>query len=323
MTKIYKSAIIGCGNIAGNYDINVNSKYSFTHAGTYKKLKRVKLTAICDNNKSNLNLFKKKWKVHNTYLDFKKMLQKEEIEILSICTPTNTHFDILNFAISIKSLKAIFLEKPSTFNSKETLKIINKLKNKNIVVAVNYFRRWNKSFEKFKNEIIKKKINKLKKIQIFYTKGLYVSCSHQIDLMRFFFGEPKAIKVINKYNKKNNDMGVDFELSFKNVDVNFVHLPNVKYVYFDITIFFDDIIYKISQRGQKIIKYNAVKDKDFNVFNKITKSSESNTEWKNCIINAVKEILHSIDNGIVFSSSNLYNAYNNTKICEQIYNRSK
>ena len=55
----------------------------------------------------------------------------------------------------------------------------------------------------------------------------------------------------------------------------------------------------------------------------IIKKREFNTQWKNCTLRALKEIVSSLDNNIVFSSSNLYNAYRNTQICEKIYNYSK
>ena len=111
MKKIYKSAIVGCGNIAGNYDKIVPKKVSFTHAGAYKIIKRIKLVAICDNNFKNLSNFSKKWKVSNKYTDYKEMIKNEKIDILSICSPTNTHYSILNYALKFKHIKAIFFGK--------------------------------------------------------------------------------------------------------------------------------------------------------------------------------------------------------------------
>lgn len=321
MNKIYNSAIIGCGNIAGNYDIEIPKKFTFTHAGAYNILKRTNLIAVCDNKKNILNKFKKKWKIKNVYSDYKKMLKNEQVDILSICTPTYTHFEILKYVIKIKSVKAIFLEKPSTFKSIETKKILNST---NKIITVNYFRRWNNSFYDFKKKLININYKKIKKIQVNYTKGIYVSASHQIDLMRFFFGEPIKLEMIKKYSQINNDAGIDFKLFFKsNLEVFFNHIPNVNYVFFEIQIFLDNKIYNISQRGQKIITYLGVKDTDYNVFNKVERKSITNTGWKNSILKAIKEIVYSLDNEVVFSSSNLYNAYCNTKICEKLFNQKK
>ena len=321
MNEIYNCAIIGCGNIAGNYDIKIPKKFTFTHAGAYNILTRTNLIAVCDNNKNTLNKFKKKWKIKNVYSDYKKMLKNEQLDIVSICTPTYTHFKILKYVIKIKSIKAIFLEKPSTFKSIETKKILNST---NKVISVNYFRRWNSSFHDFKKKIININLKKIKKIQVNYTKGIYVSASHQIDLMRFFFGEPIKLEMIKKYTKINNDAGIDFKLFFKsNLEVIFTHIPNVHYVFFDIQFFLDNKIYNISQRGQKIITYSCVKDTDYNLFNKVEKKSVTDTDWKNSILKALKEIVYSLDNDVVFSSSNLYNAYRNTKICENISNQKK
>jgi len=320
MKQIYNCVIIGCGNIAGNYDKKIPKKITYTHAGSYKILNRTNLIAVCDNKKEILLNFKKKWKVKSIYTDYKKMLKNEKVDIVSICTPTNTHFKILKNVIKFKSVKAIFLEKPSTFKAKETKKIIHESKQ---IISVNYFRRWNNSFYEFKKNIIEKNLLKIKKIQINYTKGLYVAASHQVDLMRFFFGEPKKFEVIKKYKKINNDLGVDFKLIFNsNIEVFFNHIPDVNYVFFDIQIFLDDNIYNISQRGQRITKYSKIKDNDYNVFFKIEKKLDKETNWKNSILRAVEEIIFNLDNSLVFSSSNLYNAYKNTEICEKIYNHT-
>lgn len=322
MKKIYRSAIIGCGNIAGNYDKFISKKYSFTHAGAYNIFSRTKLISISDNNKHVLSNFSKKWKVSSMYNDYKKMLKNERIDILSICTPTNTHYDIISYALKFHKIKAIFLEKPSTNKAKDSKKILKKSINK--IITVNYFRRWNSSFLNFKNNNLNEKNFNIEKIHINYTKGLYVAASHQIDLMRYFFGEPKKIQVIKKYKLYKNDAGFDFVLIFKpNIYVTFNHIPNVDYVYFDIQFFLKDKIYNISQRGQKISEYIKTKDLNYNIFNKIVKSYEYNTNWKNCILRAIKEIVTNLDNNIVFSSSNLYNAYKNTQICEKIYNYKK
>ena len=51
------------------------------------------------------------------------MLKNEKIDILSICTPTKTHYEIIKYALKFSNIKAIFLEKPSTFKSIQTKKL--------------------------------------------------------------------------------------------------------------------------------------------------------------------------------------------------------
>lgn len=318
--RIYYAAIIGCGNIAEGYDNIIPKKFTFTHAGAYHLSRKVKLVAICDINKNKLKLFKKKWGNFNTYVDFKKLIKIEEIDILSICSPTETHFNILKIAIKNKNIKSIFLEKPSTFKASETKYILKRKKNINI--TVNYFRRWNESFLDFKLKFINNNLNQIKKIEIIYTKGIYVSCSHQIDLMRFFLGEPYNFKILKKYNKLNNDRGIDFILYFKkNIEVYFMHIPDVNYTYFDINFYFKDKILNIGQRGQIISQYNKILDKDYNKFNKIIKIKSYETKWKNCLLKGLNEIIISLDRGINKSKSNLLNAYKNTLICENIFKK--
>ena len=92
--------------------------------------------------------------------------------------------------------------------------------------------------------------------------------------MRFFFGEPINFKIIKKYKKFNNDSGIDFILKFKNnIEVYFLHIPNVNYAYFDINFYLENKILNISQRGQIISEYTKVEDSDYNKFCKITINS--------------------------------------------------
>ena len=72
MKQIYNCVIIGCGNIAGNYDKKIPKKITYTHAGSYKILNRTNLIAVCDNKKEILLNFKKKWKVKSIYTDYIK-----------------------------------------------------------------------------------------------------------------------------------------------------------------------------------------------------------------------------------------------------------
>ncbi len=318
--KIYNAAIIGCGNIAGDYDIKIPTKYTFTHAESYVLSKRVKLIAISDINKKKLTKFKDKWKVKRSYTNYEEMLNTEKIDILSICSPTETHFNILKYATKNKKIKTIFLEKPSTFKASETKFILKSAKK--ISIVVNYFRRWNESFIDFKKKFLNNNLQKIKKIEVRYTKGIYVSCSHQIDLMRFFFGEPINFKIIKKYKKFNNDSGIDFILKFKNnIEVYFLHIPNVNYAYFDINFYLENKILNISQRGQIISEYTKVEDSDYNKFCKITRSKSYETNWKNCLFKALNEIILCLDKETNISSSNLLNAYKNTLICEKIFKK--
>ena len=82
--------VIGCGRIASLYESDSKAKkyYSYlTYAGAYSSHPRTKIVSACDIDPERLREFGEAWHVDALYQDYREMLDKEDIHILSICTP--------------------------------------------------------------------------------------------------------------------------------------------------------------------------------------------------------------------------------------------
>ena len=107
-------AVIGTGQIAGGYDqaqLDQNGRGVFTHAGAYSKSGKFILETVCDVNKQRVAAFQDHWGVA------KKVNRIEEIysvfhDVVSVCTPDETHYSIVKSLIEAKCCKCIFVEKP-------------------------------------------------------------------------------------------------------------------------------------------------------------------------------------------------------------------
>ena len=91
-----------------------------------------KLIAVSDKSQSNLLRAKKDFPFIKTSKDYKKSIT-DDIDIVVIATPTNTHFQISKFALKMK--KHILVEKPISLSEKEVQnleKISKRNKKKNI-----------------------------------------------------------------------------------------------------------------------------------------------------------------------------------------------
>src|SRR3989338_11466833 len=75
------AAVIGAGIMGKN------------HARVYSKLGNVNLVAVCDSDKEN---GKKIAEMHNArfYANHKEMIEKEELDAVSVCVPTVYHKDV-------------------------------------------------------------------------------------------------------------------------------------------------------------------------------------------------------------------------------------
>jgi len=243
--KILKCGIVGCGNIAGNYDISTSTKIR-THAKAYLKNKNCELTCVCDVDIMKAKKFSAYWGSKYFFNNLDEFL-KNNLDIISICTPTNTHKSIFEKVVA-SSPQVIWLEKPSSYLIKDIKKMIEISKNK-VSVWVNYFRRFTKGFIDIKNSL--KSIGKIQYVNCYYTKGFQHNGSHVIDLMIFFFGAIKSFKIIDKI-QRGSFLDIDVILIMEKAKVNIKSLDYREFEIFEVDIMGVDGRYRIIERGEAI-----------------------------------------------------------------------
>jgi len=117
MNKKIKFGLIGCSRISNQ------------HLGSIKYHKdKIQLVALCDKEKTKAKEFGEKYKV-DWFTNYKKMLERNDIDIVSICTPNGLHAEMS--IETAKSKKHALVEKPIALNIQETDQIINAFENNN------------------------------------------------------------------------------------------------------------------------------------------------------------------------------------------------
>ncbi|WP_419813304.1 Gfo/Idh/MocA family oxidoreductase [Bacterioplanoides sp.] len=102
--------IIGCGNIAGGYDLNTQSEYALTHAAALNKSNQVTLAACVDNNRQAAETFAEQWAVNNSYRKLEEIPKESQFDIVCICSPSHCHETHIQQVIHFRP-KVIFTEK--------------------------------------------------------------------------------------------------------------------------------------------------------------------------------------------------------------------
>ena len=115
MKKVFNVAVIGLG-------------VGEMHMRGYILNRQTKLIYACDKNKLKLNNLRKKYKDVNFISNSKKIFEDKNIDIVSIATYDNSHFNLIMEAIKHK--KHIFVEKPLCQNLQQLKKIELELKKK-------------------------------------------------------------------------------------------------------------------------------------------------------------------------------------------------
>lgn len=258
MRHKYRAAIIGAGKIGAFYSKPNNYRGILTHAHAYRKEKRAKLVAFVDTKKHKARNAAKIWQV-NAYKDPHKMFKKENVEIVSICTPDETHKDILRLCLKYKP-KAVFCEKPLTTDLKSAKYFTGAYKKTGILLSVNYTRRWNKAVIDLKEAIKKNKYGRVLNIVGLYNKGILHNGSHLIDLLRYLFGEIlEAIPLAARVDWKKSDPTLDAFLRFKSGGT--AHLVSAdirRYEIFELDLLFEKARICFVDAGTKIKFYKVI-----------------------------------------------------------------
>ena len=222
MSKL-KAAVIGYGYMGKN------------HARIYNDLNKVDLVAICDSKKSFINTF------INSNLNFYKSVDEVleiNIDIASICVPTEFHFKVAQKMLS-KGV-SVLIEKPITNSINDANKLIELAKLKKVILGVGHIERFNPVVKETKKILDEKIIGNIYQINISrmgpkpnrkLDTGVFLDlATHDIDIVRYLLGE-EPISVYSCSNTINGkiqyeDLGSSI-LTFSNnkivnINVNWV-----------------------------------------------------------------------------------------------------
>ncbi len=184
----FKIAIIGCGDIAGKYDERSTDKGVYSHAGAYKAF-GIPIAAAIDTDKNRLKEFGRYWDVKKTYTDLSSLLSGNSYDIISICTPDETHFPIIKEILSAGPPKILWVEKPLARNYRQAMEIVETAKEKGVGIRVSYHRRWEPGHKKIKEFIKQGHIGEVTTATGYYVKGLIHIGTSIIDTLRYLVGE--------------------------------------------------------------------------------------------------------------------------------------
>ena len=217
----YNSLIIGMGGIGFKYDNSLNKSHKITHLSSQQAIKKIKTIYCFDKKKFKI---KKKYKVSEITgnLETLKKLKKNNINLVTISTPTISHLNVLSRVLTYLNPKIILLEKPGTKKSQDFLKLQKKCNQKQIALFCNYYRNFNqfylniqKYIEKDHNQII-----------INYSNDIYVNLPHFISFINFFSKGKYILKILNKSKQKNKNRNNEILINFKNFKIYLIHNLN-------------------------------------------------------------------------------------------------
>ena len=194
MTK-FKVGIIGCGRPLRT-DGATGFGQGHIHAQGYEASPDCEIVAAADIRQDNLELFCQEHKVAGAYLDYKEMLAKEALDIVSITVWPHLHASMVIDAAR-SGVKAIHCEKPMAPSWGEARRMVEVCNEHKVQLTFNHQRRFGKPFRKAKELLKSGAIGQLLRLESF-CPDLYDWGTHWFDMMFFYNDETPAEWVIGQ-----------------------------------------------------------------------------------------------------------------------------
>lgn len=280
----YKALLIGCGNIGAGYDFDNDSV--LTHAKAFSLDPEISFE-VSDHNTELAQKVAAKYNV-NIAGELTPEYFKN-FDIVSICTPTVTHFNYLENCMAA-NVPLVICEKPVSLDAAELEQLASKYQTGKSNILVNYIRRFQPGFIGLRDKI--EAINKdeqLTNINIRYQRGFINNCSHAFDLVEFLTKQSISIenKIISNriYDAFPTDPTLTLTGNWGTANFVATGLSNAKFSFFEIDLFFEYHRISIREAGNVIEISKAEQAENF--FRPLQKLSEE----KDCLKDYMKHVL--------------------------------
>jgi len=151
MEKV-RIGIIGCGTVA-----------SYGHIPAACSTAECDLVAISDINEARLQELKDKHGIAETYTDYRKMLERPDIEAVGVAVPVGSHPPVVMDAL--KAGKHVFCEKPIAQTVQQGEEMVKCAEEAGKLLAIDFEKRNTEPFPTIKRLLEEGKIGKLKVIR--------------------------------------------------------------------------------------------------------------------------------------------------------------
>ena len=159
----------------------------------YDKNPNCELVAVASRTEEHAKIVSERFNIPNIYAGeegWKNLLDKEELDIVSICTPNYLHAPIVLKAIENDC--NILCEKPIAISREELSQIEEKLKNKNLIFFTSFQKRYLPVFRLIKNVLDDNLLGKITSVRYFFSHyGPYKSW-RALSEEKWFFDSKKA-----------------------------------------------------------------------------------------------------------------------------------
>lgn len=219
-----KVAVIGVGSMGQN------------HARIYFHSDNAQLVAVADRDREHGEKIAKKYNAQ-FYSDYKELLDRKDLEAVSIAVPTSLHREVALSALNSK--KHVLLEKPIAMNGQEAEEIIAAAKRNNVTLMIGHIERFNTAIVELKERLNRGDLGEIYKIDAqrigpfparITDVGVITDLSvHDLDIINYLLGA-EPVRIYAETQQRLHPQHEDSVTALVNYDNGVLAVLNINYL---------------------------------------------------------------------------------------------
>lgn len=198
----YQVAVVG----TGNPEESDRYAMAYRHARGYRRLDDVTLVACADIIRENAIAFAETFDIDDAHVydDHETMLSAVEADIVSVCTPTTSHAEIVGDCAT-RGVAAIHCEKPMAGTWKECQEMVATCDREGVQLTFNHQRRFATPYTKAKALLDDGRIGPLQRVEI-GGDNLYDYGSHLFDMCGYMTDQTPVEWVLGQVEHRDTEL---------------------------------------------------------------------------------------------------------------------
>lgn len=186
---MWNAAIVGLGQVGSRFDAEPGRKAVWSHAGAYlARPDLYRLAGACEVDAANIAAFSLRCAAVPVFPDLGEMLASAKPEVVSVCTPAQTHAQIVRRIAQDPNVRAIWCEKPLDADLEAARDMVAACAASGKRLVVSYVRRWHPVWVQARARIDAGAVGRVRSVRIALPNRVLSMGSHAIDLISFLGG---------------------------------------------------------------------------------------------------------------------------------------
>ena len=192
--------IIGCGRPRGT-EGGTGFGMSHFHARGYLAAPAIRLVAVADINLDNARAFAAEHGAEQVYGDYREMLARERLAVVSICTWPGLHAEMV-VAAAEAGVRAVHCEKPMAPTWAEAVRMERACRERGAQLTLNHQRRFSPQFRRARALLAEGAIGRLVRVEG-TCANLFDWGTHWFDMFHFYNDETPAGWVLGQVEPRD------------------------------------------------------------------------------------------------------------------------